>query len=280
MGEIIGAIVGAILGGLFTWFLTRKQQNYIICDEEYRARFALGMPEARILYKDVPVEELGILTLKFRNTGSQVIENPKMTVRLNEGVQVIEAFPSISPERGFIGFEEQQESESEEDACQRYSPVEISLKNDLVQVSVDRFNPYNLNQETITVDMLAEEAIKTVDVLGSGTLSDGTGWSVRFQPRKELVERRVRRVNLVNRVVLLLWFFFSIIYSVWRPPLGILSVNRSTAIQWLSDPLLWILAAWVLLWIIWAFYWGLRGFYLSLPIPLFKRRVQVSFEKW
>ena len=279
MGEIIGAIVGALLGGFFTWLLTRRRPHHIVCDEEFRGTFALGVPETRILYRDVPVEKLGVIRLNFRNVGSQVIESPRLTVRLDEDVQVLDVLASMSPERGIVGFEDQREAQSGEGTSQQELPVKTIVKTNSVQVLADRLNPYSLNQETVTVDIFAGGEIKKVDVLGSGVLRDGTGWSVSFQPWREIQARRVRRMNVFNKVNFYALLLLGITYLIWRPPLGILSINMSTASGWLRDPILWILVAWGLLFLAWAFYWGLRGWVLYLPMPFFGRRVRISFER-
>jgi len=279
MSEVIGAIVGAVLGGLLTWLLTRKRPHHIVCDEDFRGTFALGVPETRILYRDVPVQELGVIKLTFRNISSQVIESPGLTVRLDKDLQVLDTLASMLPERGVVGFEEQQEGQSGEGTFQQEFPVKAVVKANSVQLLVDRLNPYDLNKETVTVDIFAAGEIKDVNVFGSGVLRDGTGWSVSFQPWKEIAARRRRRMSMFvlgNSFALL---FLSIAYLIWRPPLGILSINRTTASRWLSDPLLWILVAWGLLLLIWGFYWGLHGWIINLPMPFFGRRLRISFER-
>lgn len=279
MGEIIGAIVGAVLGGLFTWFLTRRRPHHIVCDEEFRGTFALGVPETRILYRDVPVEELGVLRLKFRNTGSQVIESPKLTIRLDDDVRVLDALGAVFPERGVVAFEDQREDQLAKDALQQRQSVQTAVKVNAVQVSLDRLNPYSLNQEIVTVDVFGKGAITKVEMLGSGILKDGSGWSVSYQPWREAQRRRARIITAFVGVNFIALFLASIAYLIWQPLTGILSLNTVAAYAWLRDPLLWVLVVWGLLLLAFMFYMGLRGWWLALPMPFLGRRVRISFEK-
>lgn len=262
------------MGGLFTWVLIRKQPNYIMCEEELSYRISLGLPETRVLYRNLPVETLYMLRLKVHNAGSSVIENAKFIIRLNKNIRILGSSGGISPER-----------DSSESSCQ------IVVKDHEVHVLLDRIFPYTLNQDTVHVDIFSDEEIEVLNTFGSGVLKDGSGWSIKYQPRKPQYIRFLgvwwtapptKRegayliFTIVNFLALLI---ATITYLFWRPPTGVFSINSYALQMWFGDPVLWIITGWIVLFLAWAFAMGLHGWSLPIPMPFLGRVIHIKFVR-
>jgi len=271
MYEIIGAITAAIIGGILTWYLGRRRPTHVIFDSDVLYSITLDLPETKILYRDTPLKQLYMLQLKAYNAGSRVIEKPKFVIKLQEGIRILGAHVNVVPEREGVNGQ-------------------IFIKDNEVEISLNRLYPYSLNQELMILQLFSDSYLcsqQIYQIYGNGIFQDGTGWSTRylnaqtkkipfwhvwFYPDKKEVVYFV--ITLVGFVGLLAVIAISLFMN---PPSSILSIVALRI--WLSSFWAWLLIGSVTAFILWALAMGFRGWVLPIPIPFTNRMIRIRIVK-
>ncbi len=305
MAEVIAAIVGVLLGALVTWLLNRSRPHYMVCEDSFKARiaiggkpwswsvswhrqvgqqdfvsFAMGLPQTKIFFKDQTVDVLTVLRLKFRNSGDKVINHPKVVIKLGESARILGCDIHFEPERSEVeATQKKKKIQSEPSTSECDSSFTIVEPDNKIAVALGALYPHNATQEVAILDIYCSGEIKNPEVSGRGTFQDGSVWATKFEPWEESqnrARRRVNRFNLANITGLLVVF---IGYMIWRPPTGLVIIDSSAITAWVSHPLFFVLVGWVVLLLGYAFYMGMRGWLLRLPIPFLKRALEISIQR-
>lgn len=278
MEAIISSIIGAAVGSFITWWTTRQKPHYIICTEEYRRRFHLRIPETRILFRNTPVEKLGIVTLSFRNAGTRAIEQPDITIRLDEKIQILNVFTTISPERYVAKSQQDPDNQlTENNNKEQTIPIQHRIDRNFVKVSIDRLIPHKTNRETVTVDVFADGEIEALAVFGNGVLHDGTAWVLQHKSWKKMRQKTSRVLAIASNTSLIILFILFMVYLYQRIFLRMLPyLNTSSIRQWLDDPLLWVLLSWAIVTFAGHLIGAYQGFGKLIYLPFTSR----AFEVW
>lgn len=276
MEAIIGSIVGALVGGFFTWFLSRRKPQLIICNEEYSGRFYLDVPDAVIMFRDIAVKNLGIVRLSFRNTGTQCIEKPNLTVRLDEAVEILGVSEKITPERSESNYA----ITNNESIHNTQKAITTSIKQNSVNMNIDRLLPYSINEETMTLDIFTNGRTEDLEVLGSGILKDGTGWAVTLKSWSKTQEKTSKILGWLSFSSLTILFMLILTYFYTRLFTPIKQFVSSEAFnKWIYDPFLWLVIIASLLTLVGHLYGGLRGFGMRIPLPFSLRSIEIWITK-
>jgi hypothetical protein len=296
MAEVIAAIVGVLLGALVSWLLSRSRPHYLVCEDSFRARLAIsgqpwtwsvswqsgkqssvsldiGLPQTQVLCKEIAVDVLTVLRLKFRNAGDKIIDHPTVAVKLNESAKILGCDIHLEPER-FEVEATQGEIQARPASVDHFSSSTIVEPNKTVIV-FDSLYPHNVRQEVAVLDIFCSGEIGSPTVSGQGIFKDGSVWATKFEPWEESQRRTRRRVGAFNNANAIGLLVAIIAYSIWRPPSGLITINGVAVSKWASQPLFLMLAGWLLLFGGYAFYMAMRGWYLTLPIPFLKRRLEI-----
>jgi hypothetical protein len=299
MAEIIAAVVGVLLGTLISWLRSRSRPHYLVCEDYFRARIALGgkpwdwsvswyagkqgsialeagLPQTKVLYKDQPVNVLSVLRLRFRNTGERIIDHPNVMVKLDESTRILGCAIHLEPERPDVGGVEN--IQSERAIAQRDSNSRIVEPNK-VAVTLESLYPHSAAEEVAILDIYCSGEIQNPEVSGQGRFQDGSVWATKFEPWQESRKRVRRRVSLFNLANVLGLLVLCAVYMIWQPPLGLVSIHLSAMAAWASHPLFFVLATWLVLLVGYAFYMAMRGWYLALWLPFLGRDLVVSLRR-
>lgn len=273
MVEIIAAIVGAVVGGIITWILAKKKPSYVICEEQFAEDFELNLPEIRFFFRDKPINGLHITRLKFSNMGVRVLERPIFIVNVEENNKIIGALHDFQPERKNSNLQ-----------CQ----IEIEEEGDSLRIIPITLYPYELNQESLLVDILTEDEASVIGVWGNGINSDGTGWSVKFS--KKWVELPLLSVyapaNPLARF-LVLGLYTSLIASIllltgyfaWHISRGLIVINSQYFISLRNSVDFWVIIVVPTLIILLSLGFG---FFRDAPFPIplpFNKLLWIQFKR-
>lgn len=272
MIEIIAALVGVIAGGLLTWILNRKSPSHVICEEDFSAHIALNLPGIRFLFRDVPLNDLHITRLNFRNIGGRVLEKPVFTVKFEDTSEIIGAVCRFKPIRG----------ETEDDLCH------TEMQKSTLKIIPSDFYPYEINNETLIVDIFTKTETSIVTVVGYGKNSDGTGWSVIR--RKKWIDLPLlgvaapanpfaRVLGLGLYVTLLVTIFMIIGYFIWLLSKGLITINSVYFETMRNSLIFWIVVIFASLVVLIALWLGFfRGWPFPVPLP-FKRLLWIQVRR-
>ena len=298
MTEVIATVIGVLLGALTTWLFNRSRPHYIICEDSFRARisiggkpwawsaswytgkqdsisFDLGLPQTKIYFNDQAVDMLNVIRLKFRNSGDKLIAHPNLVIKLGESATILGCDLHIEPEQyDVVALHERIQSQPA-GSSRDLSPTLVDPNK--VAVTLESLYPHNISQEMVVVDIFCAGEIDNPEIHGRGTFPDGSVWATKFEPWRESQKRIQRRVNLFNGANLVGLLAVFIGYMIWRRPSGLVTIHPSALAAWASHPLFLILIVWLVLLLGYAFYMGLRGWSLSLPMPFLKRRLVIFF---
>lgn len=277
MIAILGSIAGALVGAFVSWLINRKRPHYIFCEEEYKAHYDWqGVPETKIMLRDTPFAVLGLLDLRFRNMGSMAIESPKITVRLNEKAQIVNAISKITPER--VELKKSESEQTEENLPAKRTPVSIAINKNSVDLSIDYLIPFNTNRETVAVEVFTDGKIENVQILGNGVLRDGSAWAVLYKSKEKVYAKKYKIVTLIS-VSSLLILLVLVVVNIYLYIPQILSTSGVQTVlnQWIVDPLFWVLAGWLMVTLGGHLYLGWKGTYMNIPVPFTTKELVIGF---
>ena len=305
MAEVIAAIVGVVLGTVVTWWISRYRPHYILCEEAFRVRLAvgkslgakslswtstekgllaldvdIGVPYTEVRVKDTPVETLVVQRLKLRNVGQKLIAEPEVHVQLGQTATILGCDVYSDFELSHSEAEGDSVVSLEPLTPQQSVPCPTIIDRNQVTVTLKPLYPYKANRQVVILDIICAGDTGTPVVQGQGVFQeDQSVWTVKFEPWELSRARIQRRVRIFNNVSTVGLFFAIIAFLVWRPPIGILTISTASAVRWASHPLAIAMISALLVYFCYAMYMGMRGWSLSLPLPSLKRKMVVYFAR-
>lgn len=301
MYEIIAAIIGVVLGGIVTWWLNKSRPLFIVCEDSFRAlltiggkpwewtsewrsgkeqslvSFGIGLPDTKMLFREMPINTLSVLRLKFRNTGHVVIDEPKIDIYLGESANILGCDIHLEPEQ--IRLQNINRENEKMFEKSKVTPEAINFEKNKIALTLKNLYPFSINQEVTILDIFCNGEIGDIRVSGRGVLQDGLIWATKFEPwivsRKRIV-KNVQRFNKFNYLGLLIALLG---YLIFNPPLGLITINSRAVGQWTNNIWFITIVIWLILNLAYAFYMGMAGWYLGVRLPFIKRRLVVAFEK-
>jgi hypothetical protein len=301
MFEIVAAIIGVVLGAIATWWLNRSRPLFIVCEDSFRARlaiggelwdwtsewrsgkeqslvsFGIGLPETKMLFRETPINTLSVLRLKFRNTGHVVVNEPKIDILLADSAIILGCDIHLEPEQiKSRNLNTENENKLEKSTI---TPELIYFEKNRIALTLENLYPFGINQEVTILDIFCNGEIGDINVSGRGVLQDGLIWAVKFEPWLESRKRVVKNVGRFNSINILGLLIAILGYIVVKPPLDLLTFNSRAWEHWIGNIWFTVIAAWLVLFLTYAFYMAMKGWYLNLRLPFIKRRLVIALEK-
>jgi len=272
MLEILTTIIGVILGAFASWLIQRRKPTYVPFEIQGSTGIILKLPDTKITYRDIALEELYLTRIRAYNAGTQVIENDaKFIIKTYEDSNILGATAEILPER-------------EEAECR------TKTERGKVEVVTNKLLPYSLNHESLYINIFSDSKLTIKQVEGYGVFRDGTVWGA-LSPKNQIrwipgygyfgfPATRREAILLAITIIAFLGVIATIILSfLYNSPANIIHINHNALQLWFNSFWAWLLIGSLAGFIFWSIAMGFHGWILRIPIPLTGYVVDIRFVK-
>ena len=271
MLQLLNTIISVALGALVTWYLSRRRPTHVPFEILGTTGIILKLPETKITYRNIALEELYVTRIRAYNDGSQVIENnAKFIIEVSEDSTILGATAEIFPER-------------------KDAECRTKIYTGRVEIVVNKLFPYALHHEELIINIFSDSKVMIKRVEGSGVFRDGTAWGASSpkNPKEKwipgvgyLVSPTTRRESvllLVTVAAFLGMLAIMLMSFLFHPPSDVINF---TALQlWFNNYWAWLMLGSLVGFLFWSIAMGFHGWRLRIPIPFTGHSVDIKFVK-